>query len=205
MEKIRDSIHKKLPPLLLYLEEVDEFYQFISGIAKDVTFEVEGYRLNSPEELKKLPVNHIHNLQINSSRPFIKLDLRPYSAEIFIGNGDVEAEGIASRIENILLSGRAPVYFVPSGFFSGILASVPLWIGLALKNNLISGLGIAFVTVWATLLSIDYQFRLKQYTTVSPMKRKELPSFWARNKDQIWLLIIGAVIGAVITKIATLY
>ena len=201
MEKIRDSIRKELPPLRLYEDEVSELYQFISSLAEDVTLQAEGYSLNSLAELKKLPVDHIHNLQISSPRPYLKVDLRHLSAEIYIGSGDIEAEGIVSRLESILLKGRARVHFVPSGFWGGLLASIPIWIGMVLKNIVISGIGIAFAIAYVIILTIDTRFQLKRYTTILPMQRKEEESFWARNKDQLLLLIIGAIIGSVITMV----
>ena len=199
MEKIKDSISKVLPPLRLYLDEVQELYDFVASVAENVTLEAEDYRLNSPEELKNLCVSNIHNLVIGAQRPYIKVELGHFFARIYLGSGDVKAVGIASTLESILLKGRAKVYFAPSGIVAGILVGSSFSIGYTAKNVALTGICIAFAVAYFIILLIDQRFRLKRYSTVLPVRRKEAASFLARNKDQILLLIIGAVIGSGIT------
>ena len=185
MEKIRDSIRKELPPLRLYLDEVQELFDFVSDVGEGVTLQAEGFRLDSPQELKELPVGQIHNLSISADRPYLRVELRNSSAEIFLGGGDVESEGVASRIENILLKGKAKVYFLPSGFWVSLLSWMPLWFGIAIKNAVVSGIGIAIVIMYFVMSAMDGRFKFKRYSTVLPMSRKEVSSFWVRNKDQL--------------------
>jgi len=199
MEKIRDSIQKKLPPLRLFFDDVRELHGFICSIAENVTLEAEDYRLTSPEELKKLNVRQIHNFTIRAERPYIRVQLTNASATIYLGNADINAEGIAVRIEEILHKGKAKVYFLPVGFLSGMIISIPLWIGIFMKSITIAGIGLALPLAYFILMQIDLKFRFEQYSTILSLERNEETSFWNRNKDQITLLVIGSILGSGVT------
>jgi hypothetical protein len=42
------------------------------------------------------------------------------------------------------------------------------------------------------------------YSRIYLTNRHQVKSFWARNKDKIWLLLIGAIIGAIVSNIPQL-
>lgn len=199
MEQIQNSISKKLPPVRLYIDDVRELHDFVRETAKEVTLNTSGYRLDNSEELRDVPTPHIHNLDISAYRPHIQVRLTEVSADIYIGNGDVQAEGIAARIESILLKARVKVYFLPMGFLSGFVASLPFCVGVFLMNLVIAATGAALILAYAIIGTIDFRFRTRSYCTIVPVARKDEANFWKRNKDQIFLLLIGAIIGSIVT------
>jgi hypothetical protein len=199
MERIRNSISKELPPLRLYLDDVRELHEFVRESAEEVTLSAGGYRLENSDELRQLPRSCIHDLQVSAYRPYINVRLTKVSAEVYVGSGDVEAEGIAARLEAILLNARAKVYLLPSYFWPGLIAAAPFWVGVFLKSLAVSAVGIALLVAWLALLAIDFRFRTMSYCTVIPVVRKDEANFWKRNKDHIVLLVIGAIIGSFVT------
>lgn len=201
MELIRDSIRKQLPPLRLHIDDIREIYEFITENYEKVRLSAAGYHLESIDELRELPVSSIHNLEISASNPFIHIMLSESFAQFSIQSGDIQTEGIATRLESILLKSRAKVYFLPIKLWAFFIVSLPLYAGIVLDHILTFFVGFLIVLMYATIFVIDYRFKFNSYTTVLPIERKEQTSFWKRNKDQIILLVIGVVIGLVIKEL----
>lgn len=67
--------------------------------------------------------------------------------------------------------------------------------------------GLALVT-WF-MLTMPYIYytnynRKKQYSIIILKHKVKSPSFWQRNKDQIWLLLLGGGVGSFLTILVQL-
>jgi len=195
MKKVRKSIFETVPPVRLYINEVRELYEVVCGNSEDVVMEVEGYQLSSADELKKVPVREVHNLEIKGFRPMVSVELRRNTAQVYVGSGDVNGKGIASELMDILARGRAKVYFVPSGFWGTIIGFTPLWGGIFMQKAMMISVGIAWLAGCVSLMVIDFRFRFNSYSTVLLIERAEVSSFWSRNKDQLLIKGVSGVVG----------
>jgi hypothetical protein len=205
MEKISDTISKELPRLRLYRDEIEELYQFLTGITDEkVIVETCGYRLSSIDEVSKLSNDTAHDLQFSTKSPYIRIRLTAYGGDIYIGKGDVEAEGIASRIENILMKGKTYKPFLYDKPLLFYLFVIPLLVGLIIRNIFIIILGLFLFIIAVVWIIVEMQYSLKRYNTIIFRSRKDTVNFWKRNKDQIIMLIIGAVIGVVATVLGSI-
>lgn len=103
MEKIKEPISKQLPPLVLYLDDIQELYEFLKETTKEpVVIETCGYRFISLDELSKFEKEKTNSFTIYYEEPYLKYD-EPYRVNlylyqnrglIFINRGDVKAEGM---------------------------------------------------------------------------------------------------------------
>jgi len=202
MEKIHDSVTKRLPPLRLYLDELRELHNFVSSCCKEpVIIETCGYRLKSLDEVSNLTENTTNSILFSSQQPYLQVRLTSVYGEIYIGDGGIEAEGIASRVESILLRGKVSRPLLLDRVWVSVALGVSLWMGVIITNPLIITLSVALMLIAFLWIIWDYRFVTQHYNTLVFRMRKDSPNFWTRNKDQIILLLIGAVIGAVITVV----
>jgi hypothetical protein len=212
MEKIKKTIDRKLPPLVLYLDDIQELYEFLKGIAKKtVVIETCNYRLNSPDELSKLKEEKTNSIAFECNEPYLSVNLYESGGSILISKrdiGDNEAEGIAVNIERILLSRKRSVVFsiVSKPYFIGSLCGFSVFLALSSKNSesfILPLFSLASFIVTVCGFVFGYLFSLRWYNTVFFKLRKESPSFWKRNKDQIIVGVVTAVITAIITSFVT--
>lgn len=206
MEKIRDCISKDLPPLRLYRDEVQDLITFLSSHCKEsILIETCGYRLESPDEFSQLPVERTNYLFVMSRKPYIQVRLTQTGGDLYIGDGSIESEGLASHIEEILLRGKILYPDILNNRWVTFLISFTLPIVIILSNNnlirAIAALALLGFGVW---MLWDYYFLTKRFNTIIFKHRKEAPNFLKRKKDEIIILVIGAIIGAIITVLTGL-
>jgi len=204
MELIRDSITKELPPLRLYIDEITEVYSLLCSCCKEpIVIETCGYSLKTLEELSHLPKNETNRFHFRCRAPLcgdIDVWIRPCYGQISIQHNSLVAEGIASRIEDILLRGRVFVLFSAEGtwmpIIMGILTSVLIGASIISKNPFIVMLLFVFLCIQAREF-----FLMAHYNTIIFLTRKNSPNFWKRNKDRIIVGCICATGGAITLKI----
>lgn len=202
MEKIRNSISKDLPPLRLHLDELREVYEVLSKHCKEpATIQTCGYRLDNLDELGKLPAEQANELYISCLNPYLQIRLARTHGEIYIGDGSIESEGLVSRIEKILLQGKVLYPALPKSNWISLLLGLPLAFGLFLENKILAISGAIIVLVVILWGWLNFNFVTKRYNTIVFKSRKEAPNFWKRNKDEIIMLVVGTIIGVVVTKV----
>lgn len=205
MEKIRNSIKKNLPPLRLYLDELREVYEELSKHCEEpVTIQTCGYRLDNLDELGKLPAEQTNELFIHCLNPYLQIRLAPTHGEIYIGDDDIKSEGLASRIEKILLKGKVLYPALPKSNWISFLFVTPLAFGIFLGNKILIFFGVSILLVVILWGWLNFEFVTKRYNTIVFKSRKEAPNFWKRNKDEIIMLVVGTLFGVIITKVIDL-
>jgi hypothetical protein len=197
MERIRDSVSKSLPPLRIYTEELRELTSFLSETCETFTIMTCGYRLESIDELSQLPKHLAHDLDIEGTNPRVRVRLTPVGGDIHVYGGDVQCEGIAARIENILRAGRLRMPLLPG--WVPVLSGLPLLVAAPSRHVptiALAGIVAFLIVVWTVY---DGFLKLRRYNTIIFKARQDCPSFWERKNDEIILLIVGAVVGSLIT------
>lgn len=205
MEKIRDSISKDLPPLRLHLDELHEVYEVLSKYCKEaVTIQTCGYRISNLDELEKLPTEQTHELCISCHNPYLQIRLAQSHGEIYMGDGNIESEGLVSRIEKILLQGKILYPALPKSNWISLLVGLPFAFGIFLENIFLAIAGGIIIIVNILWVWLYFDFKTNRHNTIVFKSRKELPNFWKRNKDEIIMLVTGTIIGVVVTKVVDL-
>lgn len=194
----------------LFREDLEDIENIIKDLSpREFKFETKDFEYNSIQEISKdfMVVNDFH---VQTQSPYISIDFRGSSARIYSGDDDIKTIGVVKKIADIIskrervflwyLSNSAP-FIVPALFFSFILLLAStvhkevkpsvVWYIIVSTAFLLSGL-------WGV---IGIRSTLKNFSLIEFVYRKNKPSFFLRNKDQI---IVGIIV-AIISVVATLF
>ena len=213
MKKIKKPITKELPLFKLYLDDLESIYDILKQNAKDIVIRVdtgsEEYQSEDIKQLKELETKRIHDLSIECRDPYIRIGFYPSFAEINFGEDSTYNRGILSEIEDIISKRKVSLgRFLASNWTAGLSGAL---IGISIfgipiilrKEQEMSyvWLCLALLLIGILLAISSYRFALKSHSTIVLIERKEEISFWRRNKDQIVVAIIAAIIGSLITAL----
>lgn len=198
----------KLPPLRLYLDDIDEINSILETDYKDYNIETTEYELESLHEVKDLKEDKIDSLTFKSLKPYISLKFAYNGTTLVCEEDDTKSVGILSKIKAILDKRTLSIKFVDNNWF-GILLISGIFILLFLamlsgKTMLISkeytySLFISTFTYLGVVVLIAFLMDLvtnRKHTLIYISYKKERPNFFVRNKDGFILVLIGALLGS---------
>jgi len=209
MEKLKQSqfyLYRPLPILRLYLDEIHELYEFLSEQSKGkVSIYTCGYKLTSLDEISKLPKDITNEIRFTMEASNIQINLSHAGGHIFCTDTSMNTEGIVSRIEQIFQKCKPykPIFYEKSSWLS-LLFGAPFLLGIIFFNLYLIIVGAIIWIIAFSILLIEMNYDLNRHNTIIFKRRKDATGFFNRNKDQIYLLLIGAVIGIVGTILGTL-
>lgn len=211
MEKLPKIIYETVPPVKLYLDDLQEIETLLKEHYGDkIEIRTKEYKFNSVDGLQQLDEPKIYHLKISVGEGIfasdVEMELKRSEATIFCRTDTPKDHGIVNKLKELLLNRKRlarklrPLWFlcliaslVVLYLFQRYSTSLPIILVLA-----IIALILVTLQLWIVLADIRY------HCIIIPKWKRDAPSFWTRNKDQIWLLIIGAIVGAIITAIVTL-
>ena len=206
MEKLKQSISKDLPITLIYLDEVAELWNLLEQNKKEygeIEVTTKEHKFQNIKEFQELPIEKIHNLKLHLSNPYISIDLSSYSTRLYASEDTNEIIGLVTKIEAILLKGKRRIVNFISNPYLRIFFGAPFGIILGLlskKDKLYIILTIGFLVLFLIIFSVvTFRLSSKQHSTIILSYRKNNKTFWNENKNQIILLIIGALVGTILT------
>ena len=202
MRKLKKSITRELPPVKLYLDDLESICDILKQKAKGIDITTEDYKVEDVKQLKSLETKKIHYLSIKCSDPYITMEFYPSSASIYYAEDSTYNRGILSEIEDVLSKRKV--------FLGRFLASN--W-AACLNGALIGGsfsamIGMPKTYTWLFLalellfiLSMIFlcRFAFRSYSTIILLERKREVPFWKRNSDQILVAIIAAIASSLVT------
>ena len=198
MKEIRKAISKRLPPLRIYWEEIKELYLFLSGICEgSVVIQTWGYSLDSIDEIMNLTQEQTNSISFICNHPYLRVILTKHYGEIYCDDAGLETEGIVSRIQRILLKGKVTRLSEHVWLLNmlGLALGTPFLLGVLINNVPVIAFGGLLFLGFLTFLTWDYHLETNSFCTIVFKSRKEALGFWKRNKDQVFVLLIGALIG----------
>lgn len=203
MLKLKKALSERLPPLILYIEDVDSIYQIFSEVNPDVRISTADYAFENLEELKESGLEKTHYLSIEITEPNISLKLEPYLATLQCDDDTAVQRGTIEKIKSVLLHRKRNLTkFLQSGVLAGVCVGFSAWYlipGLADHDVRKITIGLTTFLVglvwswWAIVRSHTV------YPTIYISQRRTPPRFWEARKDEIILAIIAAIVGSVIT------
>jgi hypothetical protein len=204
MEKLRQSITKDLPIILIYLDELKEIWELLEAQKKEnnkVEIKTKEHQFENIEELKNLPYDKIHNLEITLHNPYLAISLSNQSTRIYASTDTSEIVGLVVKINNILLKGkRSLVNFIFNSIFTiffGFVISIIPWVFRKQSMSNIALTAGCLILLYVIFHIISFRVEMKQHSTIVLSYRKQKKSFWCENKNKILLIIISAIAGAI--------
>jgi hypothetical protein len=209
-KKIEKAFERSYGPIVIWLDDLEEIVDLLKQYAGGAQIRTEDYQYEGLDDLKRhvggrpLSALTITNASVSTDPPSVSLELTPTSVElrVFEPQGRPEAAKLFYEIDQVVT--RCVRRF--AGFYG--LGHVELLPPIALfflfqlfnafQNEVNAGLAailgiLTFWSIWATFIK-------SRWTAVIHLQRRaEVRSFLERNKDQLLLLLIGAIIGGCVT------
>ena len=200
-------IIEKLPQSNLYLDDVKYLYELISEIseAKDVSIKIKTkdteYELETLDDIMKIesfPVNDFNYIKISCLKPYMVIDLTNYNAEVFISKDTPVLRGTMEKVKSrIKMRSRKLSWLISNPF----LPAIPFIIALNyIKDGQYINGGI-IIGLCLILYLLGLYLNFYKYSIIHTKFKKNLPSFFERNKDKIILAIFLIPITALITVV----
>jgi hypothetical protein len=201
MERIKPPLTKSYPPLVLGVADLEALEDVLRTAVKDYAAYSGNYKYTSIAELSAhVGKKRIHNLKFEGSKPYTSLTFAPHDARVYVGDDDLVNAGLFQKIDAILTPRvrRFSIIYDPRMLvlIGPAVAGVSALVGGQHRAVLPIVVGVVLaVTIWSGWISI------KRHSVIDLSASPE--TFWARNRDQILVAVIAAVVGSVVTLIAT--
>lgn len=186
----------------MYLDDVAELDALVRRVSPKAKLEANGYELDSVEELTEVPGGKIRSMRWfasgDSFGSYLSVDLSYGAAKAIAREYDDALRGVAERVIDALRRSRrrrrrqlGPLAW----HWASRMVFIAACSGLAYQVRegwwqypLIAAMAIVSVGgIWVDLHSV----------VVVPHRRSEHPSFWRRSGDEVTLVLIGVVVGAI--------
>jgi hypothetical protein len=153
MLKLKKGTSERLPPLILYLEDIDRIYHLFEEVNPDIKISTADYAFDNLQEMKESGIEKTNYFSMHTTEPGISLKLEPYSSTLQCDD-DVASKATIERIRFILLRRkRYLTRFLKSGVLAGIVIGFSSWYLLpGLANRDISKIAIGLITLIVGLL-----------------------------------------------------
>ncbi len=229
MEKVRRAYSKFYPVLRLYLDDIEELIQLFKKYYNEVSIVIDDYIINDNVTISDIKKEAVSSFSIQSHpyydkdskvlRGRITLELTQSYALLRIANDtDPFLLGIASQIDTVLMRRKSRLDLFTSAktvsriaLVAGVLSMALGLIGIFISRAYLSKpfsmadfmagllcmtIGLGTFVIWSTWA---YNVRNKRYCLIYLTAYHAKSNFFKRQKEQIFLLLIGAVIGSVVT------
>jgi len=205
MRKVKESISRRFKPANLYVDDVLRIVEIFKEISSEVELVAEGYAFEDVSELKEIPKDYIHKLEITIKRPYISLGFDEDNLGMYVAEDTPENRGIIDMVSEYINSKGSFWFIVTRSRIVWVLLFILILIFLNCSTWLLGeealitrislfGISLIFTALlWIVDRNID-----KRYNVIFLTNRREKASFLRRNKDRIILAAISILIGAII-------
>lgn len=207
MKKQPKSKTKKLPPSELYLEDVISIFELLNSENENCSlkFELDDeiYELSDRSELAELEalsgkISNDLRFESHGSNGYFVLRLGALQADVYTSVDNPFGRGVVEKLFSIIDSkSRRIAKLLGQGIayvFSGILFGSGITV-LLVEPGLLSGLAAVVGAFWSYYLLV---FMTKRFSIIHFDRNAHRRHFFERNKDQIALMVISAIIGGVV-------
>jgi len=197
-----------LKPVTLFRDDLDRIVEILQAASPKISIETDEYVFESVDDLVKTGQKIINNLVITCgdilTSPHLMLFLKPHRIELFAREDEPLSRGLFEKIKDILIK-RERIYarFLHAGWVLFAFAIALPILGIWYKNSPLSAFSFLFTLSGILIMTWARRDRFERYSTIFLKKRAEQDSFWDRNKDQVLLAVISAVVGGLITVALT--
>lgn len=201
----------QLPPLRLFVDDIEELVEKLEKLTGKVDFDVARYVVDCPADLTEIPDSRVESLSIETQRPRVHVEIGTVTSRIRAYDDDVTTESIVGLCQSILLRSRRPLVALASGrgpalFFAGaiLLALFASFLqGGDFFENLSTNFLVAACLMFMVSVGILYYALSGRVTIVLTKRRKDSPSWFRANRDNIVLSLVSVVIGAGLSALLT--
>lgn len=208
-----EQIYKSLKETVLYVhihrDEIEEIVTLLSQNDRSVVIATDSHKMASLDELFALNQDTVPVLKIsakNANYDSVYIDADKNGALVWCSTDHPDFSGIFYKLLNIVKLREEKVLrnftSQTAWFLVSVVGSVVAFL-VSFRRPLIWTL-IAY-GIYFTLFVIYamFTFRFRTWCVISLKYRKETTNWWKDNRDKIILLVIGGVLGGILTALIT--
>ena len=196
MEKVRKqkSFDQSYRSVVLWSEDLAEIMSLLSEKAKDVRLSTDDYIFKTVEEAKEHFGSQVQfAMEITSSSPFVRLEFSRMAVRLHVSSGPQSAQ-LFHDINAVLVRRQRSAFYSWWWLVPIVLAGVASRFFPEQENAItVAQLVCTAWYLWVLFVT------LRRTSVITLQRRSEARPFFERNKDQLILLLIGGVVGGLIT------
>ena len=203
MKKIAKPISKKYFPLKLYYENLTEIESVLKEEKVEYKIATNEFEYDTVDELyEKEKGNILFDIEIKTYSPYISIELNKQWTRCYIASSDTHNIGIFHKINNILTKTQLGFPWLYS-YYTVWISIVILWTFNFLYDGdkIVSVIFNLFLFYYVSKVTYIRMFRS---SIIIMEKLTEQTSFLKRNKDNLIIVIISALVGAIFGIIGTI-
>lgn len=205
MERKTKSLGASLKAVILYRDDLEKIIEILKTGSGDIKIENKEYKFNALDELGNLKKDFITDIELSQSIPYVSVSFTQNSVWLYASDDSPASVGIFEQIRNYILSRRRKLaWLTENPFLGGACIGASTFFVIADRSlyNLFLALSVfALGALWSWN---SLRGSLKRHAVIYPLiYRKERFGFLGRKKDEIWIAIIAAFLGAFITLLLT--
>jgi len=202
--RLPQSYSEAYPQVKLYLDDVEEIVKILKEISNEIEIKTEEYAFSDVSELTKTYAEDFTNLEIGSRNPYINIAFRRYRLSVYASEQTLAILGAIQKIKDLLRKRKRSwilrryylVILIDTTLTLILARGVTSWFSVApLPIDLLNGIVVVlnFSLIWKS-----YKI---PHSLIIPQRRLERISFWKRNRDQILVGIICAILGGLFVSL----
>jgi len=207
MEKLEKPLLKKYPILRLYKSDLEKIFNLFKDHYPKIEIFADGFKLDDFSELSKINKENIVDFKISAHDPYLSVDFSGDSVSIFLSDeDDIKLRGLADKIGDILSERKSYfLRFFANTFAPNLLTLISLILIFSLIKESKTQLFLILFCILFTLLWFLWAFKIstKKHTLIYLYDHSSTSSFFKRNKDNIFLAVLSALTGGIITLVIT--
>lgn len=202
MKKLSRHSEKTFSFVRLYLDDFYEIIELLKDGRESIKIEVGDFLIEEPKEVETLDKPFVRELRIETSRPFLKIWLLPWFANLETYDDDVKTLGLFTKIKDILAKSQSSIRFFANiwvfvvSIIIGISASTSaIYLAYLEQQKFIAPLALAVFGIAFSAFATFICIMNRRYQSLFILQRKSTKrNFFIRNKDQLALLTIGSLL-----------
>jgi hypothetical protein len=202
-QKIEKSYDRDYGPVVLWLDDIKEIYERLKATASDVEISNKDYKFDNLESVINYFDGHTqYQMVVSASKPYVRYSCHRHGSSLRVGSGPSSAELFLELDEIIGRRQRKPKWAYSWWIMLVLMALGPLQF-LFLEDTA-RRLGILAIQLILFAWFMRAMFiGLRRGSVIHMVKRSEAPDFLKRNKDQLLMMVISALVGGILTFAGT--
>ena len=216
MKKRRQRLSHTTGPLKLYRDDIQKILDALGEIPEELEPEITvstGEFDLTPDEIGELQQPSLDALDITVKTKvawvfWLRVQVFTDSCLVDTYGDDPVSRGVFARVKDIvgarIRRSRWTNELDAIAAILGSIASTMIVLGFATDEPTSQYIGYGLMVLGILLFLLSLLTKPLRRSIVILETRESRPSFWKRNKDQIWLIVITAIISITLTILAAL-